>query len=61
MSKMKILRPSISKQKSFVTVSRKYKENAELVENISKHLKKMKSNGEYEKILKDYFGENELK
>ncbi len=60
MEDIKLLKPSISHQLSYITVSKKSKLGKKLVSEIDKYLREIKNDGTYQKILMKYFGKYEL-
>ncbi len=60
MDEIKLLKPAISNEPSYITVSKKSKFGKKLVSEIDKHLREIKKDGTYKKILNNYFGEYEL-
>lgn len=60
MDEIELIKPPISNQPSYITVSKKSKFGNELVRKIDKALKEIKKDGTYQRILASYFGSYKL-
>ena len=60
LSQVKLVKPAISNQQSFITVSKKSINAQKLIMDINKYLIQIKQDGTYKKIIDKFFGKHEL-